>query len=183
MVLLWYEIRPGRGPMARALLAGGVITVSLLMLTLFGDRISAARGNPNVRSHFPGRALAEEVTARWHSVVGDSPLPIVAGEHWLADNVAWYSPDRPVVFVGENTQQPLPVPRYSPWTGDADFMARGGVFLWEKAKTPDSVVEQLRQRYPDIRVMPEITLPLVVSGATITIGMAVMAPSSGVISP
>jgi hypothetical protein len=85
--------------------------------------------------------------------------------------------------VGENPQQPLPVPRYSPWTGDADFMVRGGVFLWEKAKTPDSVVEQLRQCYPGIRVMPEITLPLVVSGATITTGMAVMAPSSGVISP
>jgi hypothetical protein len=183
LVLLWYEIRPGRGPMARAVLAGGAITVGLLALTLFGDRISAARGNLNVRSHFPGRALAEEVTARWHSVVGDSPLPIVAGEHWLADNVAWYSPDRPVVFVGENTQQPLPVPRYSPWTGDADFMVRGGVFLWEKAKTPDSVVEQLRQRYPGIRVMPEITLPLVVSGASITAGMAVMAPSSGVTSP
>jgi len=31
--------------------------------------------------------------------------------------------------------------------------------------------------------MPEITLPLVVSGASITAGMAVMAPSSGVISP
>ncbi len=183
LVLLWYEIRLGRGPMARAVLAGGAITVGLLALTLFGDRISAARGNLNVRSHFPGRALAEEVTARWNSLVGDSPLPIVAGEHWLADNVAWYSPDRPVVFVGENPQQPLPVPRYSPWTGDADFMARGGVFIWEKAKTPDSVVEQLRQRYPGIRVMPEIKLPLVVSGATITTGMAVMAPSSGVISP
>lgn len=183
LVLLWYEVRPDRAAVARALVAGGTIAACLLALTVFGDRISAGRGNPNVRSHFPGRALAEHVTARWHAVVGDSPLPIVAGEHWLADNIAWYSLDRPVVYVGQSTLEPLPVPRYSPWTDDADFMRRGGVFVWDLAKTPSGVVEQMRQRYPGMRIIPEITLPLAGSSTTITTGVAVMAPGGVITSP
>jgi len=103
-------------------------------------------------------------------------IPIVAGEHWVADNIAWFAPGRPMVFVGENPSLPLPVPRFNPWTSDEQFMRSGGVFAWEVAKGGDQVEVQLRRRYPRITVTRRVALPQLGSARDIIFGLAVLPP-------
>lgn len=51
----------------------------------------------NKRSHFPGPALAEAVTNRWHELTGHR-LYYVIGEMQLAGSAGYYSSDRPRVI-------------------------------------------------------------------------------------
>lgn len=153
------------------------IALGLLALTLWGDPFLVSRGSSTVRSRFPGKALAEAAESAWFEQTGNTRIPIVAGEHWVADNLSLFSRGRPTVYVGESPQSPLPVPRYNPWTGDMDFKHQGGVFAWETAKSPVEVERDLRSRFPGIRLVPRFELPLIGSSSTIGFGLAVLPPA------
>lgn len=174
--------RWGTGEQARAAKASvglaALIAAGFFVLTLAGDRFLASRGSTTVRSRFPGKALAEAAGSAWLEQTGNTVIPIVAGEHWVADNMALFAPGRPTVYVGESPQSPLPVALFNPWTGDADFKQRGGVFAWEVPKAPADVEGDLRSRFPGIRIMPRIDLPLIGSTSTITFGLAVLPPEN-----
>ena len=45
---------------------------------------------------------------RWHAVVGGAPLAIVAGDTWIAGNIAFYAAERPSVFIDADPgQEPM----------------------------------------------------------------------------
>ncbi len=66
-------------------------------------------------TQFPGRALAEKVTQKWHAKFA-TPLPYVGGGEFATNNIAVYSPDRPRVIVHAD-------PTISPWV-DRDALRR-----------------------------------------------------------
>ncbi|HEX9789947.1 MAG TPA: glycosyltransferase family 39 protein [Kiloniellales bacterium] len=74
------------------------------------------------RTHFPGRPLAAAVTAAWHERFG-TPLPVVVGDPWPAGNVAFYSVDRPSVYLNAD-------PLEAPWLSDAQVKTTGAVIVW-----------------------------------------------------
>ena len=59
------------------------------------------------------------VEQRWHAVVGDVRLAIVAGDVWIAGNIAFYGADRPSVFIDAD-------PAKSPWITAGGAGAAGG---------------------------------------------------------
>ena len=78
-------------------------------------------GKPQ-RIHFPGELLANTVSATWHQRY-NQPLKFTIGDTWPAGNVAFYSSDRPHVFIRGDYA-------ISPWIKPEKLKASGGVLLW-----------------------------------------------------
>lgn len=74
------------------------------------------------RTHFPGRPLAAALTAAWRERF-DTPLPVVIGDAWAAGNVAYYSPDRPSVYIDADPSQ-------APWLSDRAVATSGAILVW-----------------------------------------------------
>lgn len=131
------------------------------------------------RVHFPGRTLAARVDQLWRRRF-ERPLPIAAGEWWLAGNAALYGPDRPTVYGGCFGDTLDFSPRYCPWTGDEDLKRRGGVILWDCRRRGDPLPAELRKRFQTAEVLD----PLIIAqqtGAKIPparIGVAIVPPGS-----
>lgn len=176
VALAYFGFRNKPEAIRNSLALSGIILAGLMGLMVLGDGVLLAREGKEVRSRFPGRNLAETAVDIWKEQTGLDRIPIVAGEHWVADNIAWFAPGRPMVFVGENPSLPLPVPRFNPWTSDEQFMGSGGVFAWEVAKGGDQVEMQLRRRYPRIAVTRRVALPQLGSARDIIFGLAVLPP-------
>lgn len=75
---------------ADLLLAIGVATVRG---PLVNDWVGRA-----ARSNYPARALVARLQSAWHDALRE-PVGIVAGDTWLAGNVALYLPSHPLVFI------------------------------------------------------------------------------------
>ena len=106
-------------------------------------------------THFPGRAMAEIVTRRWHEAtgtplryVGGAPLPGGEGE-FAANNLAVYSPDHPHVIVHGD-------PGLSPWIDMDDVERRGAVLIWQG---PPDMPAALRTRFPRAQTQAPLVLP------------------------
>jgi len=102
------------------------------------------------RGQFPGRELAAAVEQRWHAVAGRAPLAIVAGDVWLAGNVAFYAQERPSVFIDADPQK-------SPWITPAALARDGAVFIWQTPAGPPPWLDRLGTVLPE----PSIELPYV----------------------
>ena len=74
------------------------------------------------RTQFPGQPLANAVTTAWHARF-ESPVPVIIGDAWAAGNAAYYSPDRPSVYIDAN-------PAVAPWLNDEKVAKSGAVVVW-----------------------------------------------------
>jgi 4-amino-4-deoxy-L-arabinose transferase-like glycosyltransferase len=72
---------------------------------------------------FPGDALADALTQRFHDATGNKKLRYVIGTMWLGGNVGHYSPDHPEVLIDG-------LPRRAPWIDLAELRAKGAVLVW-----------------------------------------------------
>jgi hypothetical protein len=166
----------------------GVVGLSLV-LVLAGNLAGGLRGKPQ-RIHYPGPRLAAELTSRWHERFG-KPVPIVAGDWWLAGLVCCHARERPSLYAslepaafgidprsrpGDPRRYASPDPRTSPWTGDADLCARGGLLVWDADYYGEDIPEWLRVRFP--RAVPQmpLALPCAAGGPVLRVGWAMIAP-------
>jgi Dolichyl-phosphate-mannose-protein mannosyltransferase len=102
-----------------------------------------------LRGQFPGKALAQAIDAGWHRVENQRPLRYVAGDVWLAGNIAfalWQ--ERPSVLIDGDFAK-------SPWVRPADIACRGAVLVWQ-GKRPAAA---LLARFPGAQQQPPIELP------------------------
>ena len=74
-------------------------------------------------ANFPGREVAQTITAMWHERY-HTKLDYVAGSRWIGGNIEFYSPDHPAVFVEWET-------RKAPWINMRELRKRGAVFVWD----------------------------------------------------
>jgi 4-amino-4-deoxy-L-arabinose transferase-like glycosyltransferase len=100
-----------------------------------------------MRSAFPGPELARAVEQGWHAVVG-TQLPIVAGDVWLAGNIAFYGRDRPAVFIDAD-------PAKSPWITTLALARQGAVLVWPSSEGRPVWLES----FPSAQRQPPIALP------------------------
>ncbi len=158
------------------------VTAGLMLAIWAGHTVMQpyARGRPT-RVHYPGRVLATEIGRRWSDRCA-VPFPIVAGEAWRAGNVCCYSPHRPVIYSSGAMGYLVFEPEATPWTGDADMTARGGVLVWDAAQLGDSLPPVIRARFPGAEDQPPIVLPYQ-TGAAIRpdrVGVSFVWPSGSV---
>lgn len=94
---------------------------------------------------YPGRLIAEEITHEWRAQY-HTPLPIIAGPRWVAGNVAFYSPDHPLVYIDANNPLNSQI--------NEEKLQQGAVFIWSAYQASLSSMpsyKTLKKRYPKLR--------------------------------
>ncbi len=149
--LLWL------GPVSEALpqrrFAAGFIGVFLAMPLAYAivEGLEPVVRDRAKATQFPGRALAEKVTQKWHAKFA-TPLPYVGGGEFATNNIAVYSPDRPRVIVHAD-------PTISPWVDRDALRRQGAVIVWEDGQIDAAGLARLRLDYPGLAVQEPISLP------------------------
>jgi uncharacterized membrane protein len=126
------------------------------------------------RTIFPGKNLTQIVTNEWQERF-HTPLRYVIGDMWPTGNVAWYTDDRPHVFLDGN-------PRISPWIDQNDLKKSGGIILWciHCGSRPEQRIESENMR--TLMSHAEIQEPLTLKRMTFAksppavIGWAILPP-------
>jgi 4-amino-4-deoxy-L-arabinose transferase-like glycosyltransferase len=118
-----------------------VLFFSLFALTVTLYAVSLIRGPAPSSANFPGRVIAATLTRTWHETQ-HSPLFYVGGSRWLAGNIAFYSRDKPSVYIDWNN-------KLSPWVDENDLRAKGAIFVWNMNMTKENepLPDVIRQRF------------------------------------
>jgi hypothetical protein len=124
------------------------------------------------RVHFPGLQLASHVHDVWRKHHG-APLPIIAGDAWLAGNAAFYGPSCPSVYPSLRAD-------WAPWTSDEKLRREGGVIVWHIAADGDSADKSWKNRFPEARLQPPVEFSYQTSAGMqqLCVGVAVIPPRS-----
>lgn len=116
-----------------------VVFFSLLGVTLFLYATALIRAEEPSSANFPGKIIAMQLTRLWHET-HHSPLPYVAGSRWLAGNVAFYSQDKPRVYINWDK-------KLSPWVDEQRLLKRGAVFVWDESEDNEPSVAEIKARF------------------------------------
>ena len=117
------------GGLQRFALAWLIILVTVPVVFTVQQTIGGRFMRKPLRAAFPGPELARVVEQRWHAVSATPPLAIVAGDVWLAGNIAFYGADRPSVFIDAD-------PAKSPWITPDALARQGAVLIWPASDAP-----------------------------------------------
>jgi len=93
-------------------------------------------GKPS-KALFGGEQMGQEITQRWHQAEG-TPLRVVVGDTWIADNIAFYSPDHPSVLTDGNFS-------LSPWVSQEEIRTHGAVVVWDGPEPPATYYQLFSQ--------------------------------------
>lgn len=142
----------------RAALGCGLVAGAMVVAAVAYDIGWPYLGRKPLRAHFPGRALAARAEGAWRARM-DRPLRLVAGEWWLAGNVALYSPGRPRVYGGGlHPDMPEPSPRHNAWTSDEALRREGGLLLWNADRHGAELTARLCERFPALVLLEPLPL-------------------------
>jgi hypothetical protein len=155
VLLFCLEIQPVAARWRTAWVAAAVVALGFVAAMLFHNLAGPYFRENASRVGFPGRTLAAHVEALWNRRY-DQPLEIVAGEWWLAGNVALYAASRPQVYPSSHPDRLDVSQRYCTWLGDGEFRRRGGVIVWDRAHHPGGPPAELYQRF---RIAEIVALP------------------------
>lgn len=99
---------------------------------------------------FPGRELAGAVQSAWERSGAQAPIPVLAGTPQLVRNAAWYTAGNSETKVSEAALVTAGGPAVA-W--EQDLVKEGGVLLWPSDKDDLPMIEQIRSRFGQERVM------------------------------
>jgi len=93
-------------------------------------------------ANYPGKIIANVLTDKWQTKY-NSQLAYVAGPRWVAGNVAFYSKDKPNVYMEWNQ-------KVNPWIDESKLKNTGAVFVWDPEERYQVSYEEIKQRFPTI---------------------------------
>jgi hypothetical protein len=157
-LMAWFAPQLGRDWLRH--FAAGFLTIFLVLPVAYAavEIFEPAFNNRVKASRYPGAAVAQVITARWHQRFG-TPLRYVGGipsgagpGEFSANTVAVLSPDHPHVIVHG-------LPKLSPWIDRADLDRRGAVFVWERVEDPPAIPAELKALFPRLELQQPLDLP------------------------
>ncbi len=110
-----------------------------------------------LRIHCPSPALAAKVHAAWDRRFGP-PLPVVAGDWWLAGSIAFYGPTIPVIYGSSDFNHLDMSPSSSAWTDDRYLQEHGGVIVWNATACLGDPRGEVRRRFPTAEFLEPVVL-------------------------
>jgi 4-amino-4-deoxy-L-arabinose transferase-like glycosyltransferase len=116
-----------------------VLFFTLLGITLASYAAALIRADEPSSANFPGKIIATNLTTLWHDTY-HTPLPYVAGSRWLAGNIAFYSTDKPAVYINWDK-------KLSPWVNEASLTQQGAIFVWDASEDNEPPVAQIKARF------------------------------------
>jgi 4-amino-4-deoxy-L-arabinose transferase-like glycosyltransferase len=149
-LIMLYRPMPERASMK--IFAGFMVLATLVMAVIFGREYAWYR--PYRRSRctyevFPGRRMAEHITAEWRKRYG-TPCPYVIGNRETSCDMCYYSADHPVAFFDHDVRQ-------SPWISVEDLKKKGAVVIWAQNRAEKPLVPpRYLKRYPELIMLDEM---------------------------
>jgi 4-amino-4-deoxy-L-arabinose transferase-like glycosyltransferase len=122
-----------------------ILTLCVMGLMAGSYAIALIKAEEPSSANFPGKIIAQQLTHEWHQKY-HQPLRFVAGSRWLAGNIAFYSSDRPSVYIDWNKQ-------FSPWINETRLKQSGALFVWDLSENHLVSFESIKSRFPGIRDM------------------------------
>jgi 4-amino-4-deoxy-L-arabinose transferase-like glycosyltransferase len=116
--------------------------LTLLGITLISYATALIRADEPSSANFPGRVIATAMTDEWHQTY-HTKLPFVAGSRWLAGNIAFYSADKPAVYI--NWDEKL-----SPWIDENKLKNSGAIFVWEVSEDNQAQPAEIKARFKNL---------------------------------
>ena len=161
----------------RACAIGAIVVAAMSAISVTRNIWFAEwRGRP-YREHYPGQALATQMTLAYHARYGIDPA-IIAGEAWIANNVVCYSRRLPVVYPTVGFGYLDLKEKYAPWTSDGELRTRGGILVWELDLYGAALPSSLQDRFPSAVDQPPLIVPYQGGShfASVHVGWAVVPP-------
>jgi 4-amino-4-deoxy-L-arabinose transferase-like glycosyltransferase len=175
-VFALYHLRPHVTEAAGRRFAAGLAVVTTVWAVVFVGQFvvgPALTGKLNPEL-FPGSAVARHVTREWKAQYGGR-LPIVAGDKWFVENVAFHSADRPRVYDLHDSD-----PLKNVGASDEALNRRGGVIVWDALVAGDDIPHDWgTTRFPRAQSRPAIDFPAgtAIRAPTVRLGWAVVPPA------
>jgi hypothetical protein len=167
LMLLGPRLQLGR--LKQAAIIGIVSMIALPVANAFHHHVRLAMGAEVVPTLYPAEALADQLTNRWRDDT-ERPLRIVIGDRWHAGNVAFYSPDKPLILLDGDTSQ-------APWVTEAMLAENGAMIVWMPGD--QAALDNLRRRYPDLKAQGTVSAPSPLSfGQPTTLAYAIVPPEA-----
>lgn len=114
-----------------------LITLSTVMISVYC--MALIRADQPSSANFPGRILAHTLTRTWHERY-HQPLQYIIGPRWLAGNVAFYSSDRPAVYMEADA-------RKNPWINEQALKQAGAIVVWDPTEAYQLSEAEIRTRF------------------------------------
>jgi hypothetical protein len=178
LALYCFRLDGSRRAWRNAWIALALVAVSLLAVALTRNLAGPQLQRKPSRVHFSGQLLATEVEQIWQTRF-HRPLPVAAGEWWLAGNVALYGPSRAHVWGGSDPDLSDFGPHYAAWLSDDSLRTTGGMVLWNADRLHDKIPEGLARRFPNVEVLPPLTIPWLTRAPLrpVRVGLAIIPPA------
>ena len=91
-------------------------------------------------ANYPGERIAETLTNQWHAAF-HRPLNYIGGSRWLGGNIAFYSLDRPSVYINWDKE-------VSFWVDEKKLKQDGAIFVWDPNEDNQASIRAVRTRFP-----------------------------------
>jgi 4-amino-4-deoxy-L-arabinose transferase-like glycosyltransferase len=178
LLLFWFTPRKSVWASYQTVALGILLVGIELVFAIAQPPLAPLLTKKPLRVQFPGRQLAAAADQRWHALSPTAPLPVVAGDRWLADNVAFYSAYRPAVLCdqGPGLDKVKLDEVNCPWTSIAAVNRDGGVLVWNAATEGKGIPPALRDAFPQAMDAAILELPWQTwqNMGTVKVGIAIV---------
>jgi 4-amino-4-deoxy-L-arabinose transferase-like glycosyltransferase len=156
------------------------ILLILFSLLLFAARICSYTLLPRAQSDafLPNQEIAQHLEKLWHDQY-HQPLAYVAGSNYLVASIVPYMHDKPEPYFSWAKDE-------SPWINEALMKKKGALFIWDQgsnyvwdndSKNLTSLPTPIQQRYPSLKIIPNLVFYRLSDQKPISIGVAILPPS------
>lgn len=114
----------------------------ILCVAIAAYCVAFTRAKKPSSANFPGQTIAATLTEQWHQQF-HTPLTYVAGARWLAGNIAFYSHDKPTVYIDWDNS-------VSTWIDEKKLKKAGAVFVWDLFENDNIPYNIIKKRFPHL---------------------------------
>lgn len=154
-----------------------VITLVLFSCLLFFTRMSTLIFFPrkNSDAFLPNQQIALSLSKLWQEQY-HTPLPYLAGSHYLVTGVIPYMADRPIPYLSWD-------PEDSSWINEKELHRQGGLFIWDEggnytwdkqSKLHTQLPKSVLERFPKLKKVPNYIFYSLSDNQPIVIGVAIL---------
>lgn len=113
--------------------------------------VALLRADEPSSANFPGRPIASSLEKEWHNHY-HRPFAYVVGARWIAGTIAFYSHDRPRVYIDANK-------KFSPWIDEKKLKQAGALFVWDPTEEHQMSVAEIKKRFPQLGPLKILHFP------------------------
>lgn len=135
--MVWLTPRLSRTKLYALIIGMGIFMAAAIT----GISVSFSNSKDTSSANYPGKHIATVLTAYWETRY-HTPLRYVAGPRFTADNISYYSPHHPAVWMEWNSV-------HAPWIDVNDLKKHGAIFVWDISDN-ETMPAEIAKQFPNL---------------------------------